>query len=137
MASPWHADAFFVGRAIAARLVAEVPGVREARLADDIPGDEKQPRQPVSVAVSLADADPAASNGLTPVATLEQVWLVTLAVRSAASAQDKCAAKAGPLIPAIVKALHGWRADGASRPLAWASTGAQGPVSWATLPTTR
>lgn len=123
MASQWHADAFFVGREIVARLAAEVPALRDVRLADEIPDDEREPRQAPSAAVALADMSPAPSEGLSPVSALGQIWLVMLAVRSAAADSDRGAKGAGPLIPAVVAALHGWVPPGQRRPLAWTRTG--------------
>jgi hypothetical protein len=117
---PWIDNALWAGEAIVARLKAEVPGLGEVLCIDQFDPKASEPRAfPAAVVLlaSLRVTTPA--SGLRQVAGVEQDWLVVLAVRSAARDPNANAAEFGPLIPATVAALMGWKPDGSDYGFAW------------------
>lgn len=116
--SLWSANALWAGPVIVARLIDQVPALRQVLLLDELDRSTNGPRQ-VPAALVLLDrmipnADPQRAQAL-----VQQDWLVALAVRSAATEADRNSAQIGPLVPQVVKALNGWVPPGQLRPLAW------------------
>ena len=116
--SLWAANALWAGAAIQARLVDQVPALREVLLLDEIDPKINGPRQ-MPAAVVLLDRMSPTADAQRHQALVQQDWIVALAVRSAARDADRNSAQAGPLIPQIVKALQGWAAPGQLRAFAW------------------
>ena len=117
--SLWAANALWAGDLIVARLLAQVPGLREVLAIDQFDPGTTKPRQLPAAVVLLHTMRPVASNPMRGVTTVEQDWIVALAVRSAAREANANGAAAGALIPGIVGALQGWVPPGSARGFAW------------------
>jgi hypothetical protein len=116
----WDADAFYIGRAMATRLAGEVSALRESLLIDEIDPAVGDPKQVPAAVVMLDELTPdGGRNGQIPTSTVVQGWIVILAVRAGGVQRDRVASEVGGLIPATVKALHGWKPPGCTRALAW------------------
>ena len=118
--SLWAANALWAGPAIRDRLVDQVPALREVLVMDEIDANGPGPKQFPAALVLLHAMRPTgnATPGATKV-TLEQDWMVAVAVRSMRPEADRNSAAAGPVIPAVITALQGWVPDGQPRALAW------------------
>ncbi len=112
----WADDALFAGRRICERLQEQVRELRLVQLIDEI--EDKAPKQ-MPAAVVLLSAMRPAGEPLRGVAKVEMDWIVLLAVAPRSSDPARAAAKAGPLIPAVVRALQGWAPEGSNKALAW------------------
>ncbi|WP_089415340.1 phage tail terminator protein [Vitreoscilla filiformis] len=119
--SAWAADFLFVGRAMAARLAASVPALRESLMVDEIEPTATRTRQVPAALVMLHDQSPdGGGDGYSDVSVVRQQWLVFLVDKTGRNTADRGGEKVGPLLPQIVQCLHGWRVPGTSRNLAWA-----------------
>ena len=118
-ATAWAANALWPGDAIVARLRNQVPDLRVVLAIDEFDPAQTQPRQLPAAVVLLDHLRVKGSNAMRQEATIEQDWLVVLALRSAARAPGGNAAQAGALIPAVVAALLGFKPDGGARAIEW------------------
>lgn len=116
--SLWAANALWAGAAIQARLVDQVPELREVLLLDEIDPKVNGPRQTPAAVVLLDRMSPTAEPQRAH-AVVQQDWIVALAVRSAAPDANRNSAAAGVLIPQVVRALQGWAPPGQLRAFAW------------------
>jgi hypothetical protein len=117
--SAWSEDSLFIGRAIVLRLREQVTALRSVELIDEIEDRGTEPRQMPAAVVVLNSLAPRTVEPVQDRIPVEQLWLVMLAVASVAPAADRIATAVGPLIPACIDALHGWKPEGSNRPLGW------------------
>ena len=103
---------------MAARMAASVPALRESLMVDEIEPTATRMRQVPAALVMLHDQSPDGV-GYSDVSVVRQQWLVFLVDKTGRNTADRGGEKVGPLLPQIVKCLHGWRAPGTSRNLAW------------------
>ena len=117
----WQANALWAGAAIASRLKANVPALREVLLMDDIDSASAAgPKQFPAALVMLHAMQPTGTRPEGATQTpLEQQWMVAIAVQNVRAAADRSTQAAGPVIPAVVAALQGWQPGGQPRALAW------------------
>lgn len=117
--SAWSDDALFPGAAIVERLKAAMPALREVLLIDEMDDRDADPRQTPSAVVLLHSMRPGTVEARQPVATVEQDWMVVLAIRSARRDPARITTGVGPLISQCIGALHGWVAPALKRPIGW------------------
>lgn len=115
----WQADALWPGAAIVARLQQQVPALRQVFTIDELDPAAPGPKQWPAALVLLDQMRPTDANPQRPAALVQQDWLVALAVRAPGPGEGRNMAEAGPLIPPVVRALHGWAPSGQLRALAW------------------
>lgn len=117
--SPWSANALFLGPLIAERLQAQLgDDVRELLVIDELQG-EAQPKQFPAVVIMVRDIRPSGQAQRSST-NVEMDWLVIVAVETIRRRDPGGrSAAAGPLIPKVVAALHGWTPPGVLRALAW------------------
>jgi len=119
--SLWAADALWVGGAIADRLRDQVgAALREVLQLDEL-DQSGEPKQCPAAVVVFAGMRPSASAGsaISRITTVQQDWIVALAVRSARADQARDTKALGVLIPQVISALHGWVPPSQQRPLVW------------------
>lgn len=116
----WAANALWPGQVIVDRLRELVTSLRSVMLVDEFDPATTAPRQLPS-AVVLLDAMRVVqqTNVYSQPLNCEQDWMVALAVRSARGAADAQSEAAGPLIPQVVAALHGFVPSGLPRGFVW------------------
>lgn len=117
--SLFAADALWPGPLLVARLLAQVPELREVLLIDDIDPALPPTRQYPAALVMLDSFGPQAADPQQLVADAQQDWVVAIAVQSVAADLDRSMRAVGPLASKLIKALQGWVPDGQRNPFAW------------------
>lgn len=115
----WADNALWPGEAIVQRLAGEVPALAEVLCIDQFDPKATEPRNLPAAVVLLSALRIKGSNAQRSEASIEQDWLVVLAVRSAARDPGKDSAEFGPLIPPVVAALLNWKPAGGLRGFEW------------------
>ena len=113
------ADALWPGPLLVARLLAQVPELREVLLIDDIDPALPPTRQYPAALVMLDAFGPQPADPQQLVANAQQDWVVAIAVQSVAADLDRSMRAVGPLVSKVVKALQGWVPDGQRNAFAW------------------
>lgn len=116
--SLWATNALWAAAAIQARLADQVPELVEVLVLDDVDPEKFDTNRKPAAVVLLGRMRPV-SEGQRAVAIVIQDWVVALMVRNAGTELARNSAEAGPLIPAVVRALQGWVPPGQHRALEW------------------
>jgi hypothetical protein len=121
--STWAEDALWLGPVLCTRLRAQLPELRAAYVIDDLQPESTTPPQDPAAIVMLDGMQPAGGPDVRQpglaVTTVDQSWLVILAVRSARRDDDRARQQLGALVSGSVRALQGWTPPGALRPMVW------------------
>lgn len=117
----WQDNALWPGEAIVARLQDRVPELREVLGIDSYDPGVTQPRQLPAAVVLLDTLQVDGRNAMRRQTTTNQLWMVAVAVRSAARGPGNNASEFGRLLPQVVNALQGWVPDGVQRGFDWVS----------------